>query len=163
MFMKGLLVENIPGASFKGVVYDRSLRLRHDSGLEFAILDDSYPVQPISQHIDIGQSYEFVVMATIGTPTRYFQRRPSPELLKPNAYGLVVSPDWRAPLNPQHHYRYFTPRLYHNAGGFILVETHFGNILFGPDDVQASNAHEVVNVGAYVCWHEIRFELLAIL
>lgn len=163
MFMRGTLIENVPGATFKGIVYDRSLRLLHDSGLEFAILDDSYPIQPISQHIQTGRNYEFIVMAGIGTLTQYFPRRPSSSQLKPFTYGTIVSPDWRAPLNPSHHYRHFNPRLYHNAGGFILVETHYGSLLFGPDDIQPGKAGPFLEVGGYVCWAEIRLELLAIL
>jgi hypothetical protein len=160
--MKGLLVENTSGATIRGTVYDRSLRLVHESGYEFAILDDSYPVLPISRHIQTGQTYEFIVMAAIGTHTLYFPKRPPVAYLKPLTYGIIASPDWRAPLNPHHHYRYYNPRLYHNAGGFVLVETQYGNILFGPDDISAGPGEGIQN-GAYVCWQELRLELLAIL
>lgn len=159
MFVRGMLTENLPGATFNGVVYDRSLRIVHETGLILQVMDDCYPAPPISEHLQIGASYDFLLMFSIGTSTRYTITPPSSGAVE--TIAQIENPDWRPPLNPQHHYQHFSPRLYHNAGGFVLVNATWGSILFGPDDVVASK-RGAVEVGGYVRWSYARLELLAI-
>lgn len=156
MFVRGMLTENMPGATFNGVVYDRSLKIVHDSGSILQVLDDCYPSPPISHHLKIDRWYEFLLMFSIGTPTRYSLTPPSNNAAL-DMMATVENPDWRPPLNPQHHYRHFSPRLYHNAGGFVMVSAMWGHVLFGPDDILGN-----LQMGGYVRWYSTRLELLAV-
>lgn len=156
MFIRGTLVENRPGATYKGVVYDRSLRLVLDSGIEVHILDDSYPSLPISTNVQLGGYYEFLVMAAVGTSTTC-----SPTALHQplHNWGIILDLHWQPPPNPANYYRWHGPRLYHNAGGFVQVETSIGHLYFGPDEIWR---HPTVRSGWYVYWQQTRLELLAI-
>ncbi len=156
MYIKGRLIENNAGARYKGIVYDRSLRIHESNGFELSIFDDSYPIEPISRHCQIGNHYEFVVMVMIGTATTVYDVPPNHDVDENTFSGIVVDPNWFPPEDPDAHFQYFNPRLYHNAGGFRLVKTKFGHILFGPDEI-----HSAARIGWHVEWHSTRFELLA--
>lgn len=158
MFIKGRLVENNAGARYRGLIYDRSLRIMDKNGFDISIFDDSYPLEPISRHCSIGNEYEFVVMVMIGTPTTVYSAPPA-ETNTDALYlsGILVDPNWFPPEDPDLHYHHFSPRLYHNAGGFRMVKTNFGHVLFGPDEI-----YDAAPPGAYVEWDPTRLELLAI-
>ncbi len=156
MFIKGIVVENRPGATYRGKVYDRSLRIAHDSGVEISILDDSYPSLPISDEVQPGQVYEFLVMAAVGTPTTC---SPAELPYNGNEYGIIAQLSWHPPADPGLFFRWYGPRLYHNAGAFVLVETPIGHVLFGPDEICC---HPTVRTGWYAYWQPTRLELLAI-
>jgi hypothetical protein len=157
MFIKGRLIENNAGAKYRGLIYDRSLRIVNKSGFDIAIFDDSYPLEPISRHCLIGQEYEFVVMVMIGTQTTIYDSAPAHNGDSSDLTGTLVDPNWFPPDDPELHFHYFSPRLYHNAGGFRMVKTDFGHVLFGPDEI-----HEAARSGSYVEWAHTRLELLAI-
>ena len=131
MFIKGQLIESIAGGTYKGVVYDRSLRIKPQSnGYEIPVLDDSYPVEPISRLAQIGGNYEFLLMVTNIArngvrPQSYYE---------PNAgHGYIIETDWYPPLNPEQHFHLHSPRLYHNAGGFAIVQDTIGQLLLAPE------------------------------
>ena len=161
MYLRGLLVANVPGGSYQGIIYDRSLRLQLEGGLELDIIDDSYPAPPISQHLPTGHLCELLVMATLGTATTYSPQSPGTPHHGTLKCGIIEQLAWFPPHNPSRHYRHFSPRLYHNGGGFTLVRCKMGHVLFGPDDICPANG-EYLQPKGYVQWQRIRLELLAI-
>lgn len=157
LLVRGRLLENMPGSTVNGIIYDRNLKIMLNSGRVLSVFDDNYPYVPLSTGLVVDKWYKFLLSISIGTPTQYHQA--VPPLLDSEQVGMIVDCQWLPPLNPEQYYHHFGPRLYHNAGGFFVVQHQHDDLhlLFGPDDIWP----EAVE-GAYITWHSARIELLAV-
>jgi hypothetical protein len=155
LFIRGTVLENIQGNVINNVVYDRQLRIVLQTGRVLDVFDDNYPYQPLSTHVHPHETHEFIIGLSTGTPTQYHSAAPARN--HPHV-GRIADLEWVPPTNPERYYRHYGPRLYHNGGGFMVIQTAEFPVLVGPDDVNVAAALNAT----FVSWQLFRYELLAI-
>lgn len=155
LFTRATVLENRAGNKINNVVYDRQLRLQLSNGQIVEVFDDNYPYQPLSTHVKPTEVYDFVIGLTTGTAALFHRTYPTQTHQQ---LGIIRDLQWVPPTNPESYYRWYGPRLYHNGGGFVVVQTEYFAVLLGPDDVDA----EAATVSSYVTWEPFRYELLAV-
>jgi len=160
-FIGGVLEENNDGATYQGIVYDRSLTLRHPSGRSLEIFDC---FGPISTGLLTSKAYDMIVSFRI--PWQIQRAWRSPAVLKPlNWQATVITPRWTAP-RVREAYDRTALELYEKK--WVLVSTWFGRALVHPggferrpevgDRLWAANPWE----GGFMRWENTRLDLLAV-
>lgn len=147
-FIRGVLIENKEGATYKGKVYDRFLKLRLMDAQVLSIFD---PFGPMSTGLAEDEAYEMVLI-TLAASVRYFTTSPLPPLENGEWQATVIESRWSAAKG---HYRYACEELY--AQKWLLLGTPSGQLLM---------SHKVlsmpVNPGGFVRWKNLRLDLCAV-
>lgn len=147
-FIMGVLVENEDGATYRGKVYDRFLKLQLVNGKVLSIFD---PAEPISVDLSVGSFYSMVLITLpLSEPISYTQEIMS-DLDESAIQGRVVNIEWKG---SKENYKYAHPEAYTQS--WILLETQFGRLLM------SQNHRRVLKVGDNIQWKSIRFDLCAV-
>lgn len=153
LMIQGRVLANTPATSISGRIMDRIIEIELADRHIIELFDDNYPFAPLTEDLAVGVACTVLVGVQIGTRSTH-ARHGTP--VYGTMHGVLVVPHWVPPHDPAHHFRHAGPRLYHNAGGFAIVEAHIGLLLFGPDDIPAD-----AQAGDHLIWHHLRYELLA--
>jgi hypothetical protein len=138
----GTVVENVAGAEYEGVVYDRWLTVRLADGRRVDVFD---PGPPIGESLTAGTLAEFALVAAIPTKVR-IDGGGEPDRLWQDE---VVDAAWRPTPDTLDVLR---PEL--TEFPWVVVETSIGGLLLSPTDLP-----EGVREGASVSWDGRRLDL----
>lgn len=153
LLIQGKVLHNTPATTIQGRVMDRIVQIELANRHVIELFDDNYPFAPLTDALVAGQGCSVLIGMQIGTRSVH-ARHGTP--VYQTTRGIMVEAPWFPPPNSAHYFRQAGPRLYHNAGGFAVVETYIGSILFGPDDIPSDS-----KPGDMLIWHHLRYELLA--
>lgn len=153
LLIRGIVVENVVATSVRGHTLDRILHMRLNDGTRIQLFDDNYPFTPLSEHLVAGTTINVIIGMYIGTQCHYASHHPPSDH---DGFGRVLLQRWFPDSDPAHQMLKAGPRLFHNGGGFAIVNTVIGPVLFGPDDVP----HDA-EVDDELTWPHLRYELLA--
>lgn len=155
LFVRATVLENLQGTIINNIVYDRQLRLMLNTGRQIEVFDDNYPYQPLSTTLRTRERYDFILGLSTGTATQFHRSAPP---RNHGHHGRILHLQWVPPANPERYYRLYGPRLYHNGGGFLVIQTEEFPLLVGPDDIDPTAALN----STFITWQMFRYELLAI-
>lgn len=154
LLVQGKVISNQPNTHMNGRVLDRLLEIQLANYDVLELLDDNYPAPPLSEHLHPEQTCEVLIGVMIGT--QCFSANDETYNTYGMMHGILLARGWLPPPYPEYYFAHSGPRLYHNAGGFCLIEAYFGALLFGPDDVPAH-----IEIGERLAWRHQRYLLLA--
>lgn len=158
-FVHGVLVSNEVGATFKGEVYDRFLRIKLNSGDTLPVFDDSYPAKPISTHMQTGQLYRVILVSSVNEHLAHFSSLYS---VGGNEWeGNVITTTWQLPHDPTQSFQCFVPRYTEVRKNWAMVATDYGGVLMSPEEIEDATGRRV-QVGDRLRWICSRLDLLAV-
>lgn len=159
-FVNGLLVSNEVGATYKGEVYDRFLKVRVNSGHTLPIFDDSWPAKPISTNLNIGHSYRLILVSSVNEHLAHFS-----SLYSVGAHeweGEVLLDQWQLPHEPAQVFSYYVPRQNELRRNWVLLSTPYGGVLMAPEEIEEATGR-MVQIGDRLRWVCSRLDLLAVI
>lgn len=159
-FVSGLLVANEIGATYKGEVYDRFLKVRVNTGHTLPIFDDSWPAKPISTNMSIGHSYRLILVSSVNEHLAHFS-----SLYSVGAHeweGAVLSSTWQLPHDPGQIFSHYVPRQNELRRNWVLLSTPYGGVLMAPEEIEDATGRSV-QVGDQLRWVCSRLDLLAVI
>lgn len=158
-FVNGLLVSNEVGATYRGEVYDRFLKIRLNSGHTLPIFDDSWPAKPISTDLQIGNFYHMILVSSVNEHLAHFSSLYS---VGTNEWeGTVLATNWQLPHEPTQYFQCFVPRHNEFRRNWVLILTPYGGVLMAPEEVEDAIGRKV-QVGDRLRWVCSRLDLLAV-
>lgn len=146
-FIEGTLERNAPGATYEGIVYDRVLTIRNVEERRLSVFDS----EAISADLFVGELYEMLLQPLMPVSTRYSPMRPT-DLDPFDCVGEVIALRWRAAGRT---FRCAISDVYERE--WILLATALGQLLVSKDSITVR-----VEVGSFLCWHESRLDLVAV-
>lgn len=150
-FFVGTLIENRDGATYEGVVYDRFLKIRLQTGEVVAIFDG---LNPISTELLISVPYEVILTSLVIPDTVRTLRKLLPCEKQDILYGVVMKHGW---IGKPESYKYVHEDKLRKKD-CILVATTWGNLLIDTKELENS-----VTVGQTIRWESLRLDLLAVI
>jgi hypothetical protein len=153
-FVLATLEQNEPGAVYEGSVFDRWLTIAHSSGKKLPIFDPSFPVN-ISSSLKVGQPYEFLVSPVVFRDLKIQDDIGEVQRGELEWQGIVRTLDWQF---KKEDFPLAVTYLYDEH--WALVETQLGTVAFKSRKLQALDVR--AEIGATLCWKELRTDLLAV-
>jgi hypothetical protein len=139
-----VLIDNEPGATYEGTVYDRWLTLRHSSGRTLRVFDMSCATGDLS----VGSRRFWVLRVSFPEAAAVLDATPTPAIEPGEWMGTIVAINWLAPAQPLALVGAEPTR------GQVVIETDVGQVMLGPRDVPGAR------VGATITWRGGRWDLI---